>query len=865
MYDPSGMLAVICAVILLAAWISDHSGVPVIGIVPLLGILLGPDGAGILETGAMLQMLGTLSIIFLMFLAGVEARLSIQIRMKPGEMLRQTLPDFMIACILGAATTILLGRPVWQAAAFGLFLATAGSGVFAPGKERSHQIHSSAAAAKDLAVAIAVLVLHLTVSAPSFPTALMQLGVSLLAASLAWIAAPWLITLFFRVVRPGESMEISFLLLLLYGSSYAVSFAGVPAWFLAYTLGLSLSKSIGSSRELGRKLSSFGTLLFMPAGLLLAGASLQLAPLLADPAGSAITIVAVLLTCAGVYLVQAAWNRIDLGRQRRNAPADSISFGLFSLLVAWILAENSLLDPQLHSAAYLLVIAGAGTRALLKKPLPASMPLMQNQHVTDAGAAMATPRMLIALSNPVSSASLLELAALLQGENRTVPLLPLVVRAPVTDDQSPRREAETLLAEAVTRATELGKPVVPLQMVSLNPAEGIVRAAEEHAADCILLGWNKPPRLAHAFFGSVIENTITSSSLQVMAVRAVQPWKGIQHLIVIAPESVVGHPGFRQAAGMISILSKGLHVRLHIVALDRNPDLVFQAFRKGINEVPDQIRADSWRTVPHALTGVPQGRRAIWILLARPEECSYHPAIERLPHLLAESMPDANVVACYLASQSAADISAGTGQGPATSSVTTPSRTAATAGTEVSAMPATLNAPERQAGAFSNQSGTDEARSAQHLGNRLLSEALEAGRIRIHLQHTAIADAIYDLVFTSLAGRQAAELQELADRMIDSAMRQPIELEPGVILLHERIPEILNPVIALGARREGYRIGRLEQPVQVLVVMLVPDSQSTQDHLRTLGALVGLFRRQFLKSRLLTASRAEDILARKEQ
>ncbi len=79
------------------------------------------------------------------------------------------------------------------------------------------------------------------------------------------------------------------------------------------------------------------------------------------------------------------------------------------------------------------------------------------------------------------------------------------------------------------------KAVLPLNIEAINPARGIIDAASQKKCDSILIGWNKPPRLSHAFFGSVIDQIVSETSDMVLVARSQFQWSSIKQIFVIVP------------------------------------------------------------------------------------------------------------------------------------------------------------------------------------------------------------------------------------------------------------------------------------------------------------------------------------------
>ena len=134
-----------------------------------------------------------------------------------------------------------------------------------------------------------------------------------------------------------------------------------------------------------------------------------------------------------------------------------------------------------------------------------------------------------------------------------------------------------------------------------------------------------------------------------------------------------------------------------------------------------------------------------------------------------------------------------------------------------------------------------------------------------------------ELVKLGLEGRKAKEiLPELAAlvargtgadaRQIEAALRERERMGStavggGVAIPHAKCDALSEMVVAIGVHREGVPFGAPDRrPVNLFVVLLGP-SGAADEHLRLLSGAARLFRSQKLKSTLLGAVAAEDVLA----
>jgi hypothetical protein len=391
-----------------------------------------------------------------------------------------------------------------------------------------------------------------------------------------------------------------------------------------------------------------------------------------------------------------------------------------------------------------------------------------------------------------------------------------------------RSKAETMLAAALMRGLDPQTPVTPLFRVETNVAYAILQSAEEQDADTILVGWNKPPRLANAFFGSVIDQVLNSCDQQVLVARLVAPLQA-SHIAVALPPFCETHEGFSAALAVLKALVKKNQSKLHVLTLKGQNIGLGRALKDADFGLSYQgIEIEAWKEIGKALDSIPGQSKAFVLFSARPSEPSWHPAVERLPHRIGEEFPQSNLLIIYMArGEQAAYLN------------------------RSSASPI-LSAPQIL---DSVPPSAPTAASAR----QILEHAVAQGTIRVNMKHSALTDGIFELVSSAFPfDRRLSSRLSLA--LTEQVQRQPIEIAQGVILMHERLETIRAPIVCMGSHREGFRVSLLEKPVRILILILVPEDEKPEEHLSLLSEIASLFKKQNLASSLLEAEKAEDLL-----
>jgi Kef-type K+ transport system membrane component KefB len=830
--EPAGIFALIMGIAVIAPYLSDALGIPVVATMTLIGILLGPQAAGLLEPNILLQFMGSLGMVYVFFSAGSEVTMG-AIRKRPKPVLIFGAVTFALPFIVGMAFGLLLfGQRLLSAVLLGAFFASSGSlavqgllrGDIA--SRESAEVARSGAGLSRVLVAITVFLAGIALPNATAGSALKTVALWALYFAGLFFFLPPFASYIIRKTKIQGGIDAVFILFLLFASAWLGSFVGVPDYLGAFYAGLLMAPAFSSSKSAASRIGLLGDSIFLPFLLVFIGASADFSQIPSLPLAAVLIIGSAVLGLGSKYLAAAISAKV-LG----YASADrgllfgfSALFGAFSLAIASVAGSSGLFDQPLVSGAIILVVASSSIAAFAARNSGSSI-LLRRDAASAGRTSKAGERIMVALSKPASAHHLMDLGIALHGHDSQTPIYPLSVIPESDVDDEARQHAETMLAAAIMQGVASQISVIPVSRFEANAAQGILDSAAEQNADTVIVGWNKPPRLANAFFGSVIDQIVNGGGQMVLVTRAIEPFKAT-HIVVILPSFCDAHPGFPRAAQAVGALSRKNQARVNLIVLKGQGAKLARAFREAGSALPVQsTEIDSWKEIIRELKKLPSAPKLLVLFSARPSEPSWHPAIERLPHRLGEEFPNANLVMIYMASPADAQ---GDGSGHA----------------EI--------APAREALAVS-------VPPKPAASSNILENAISRGTVRVDMKHAAIADGIFELVSSAFPFDRKRS-SKLSARLTEIVQRQPIEIEPGVVLIHDRVEGIDAPVICLGAHRQGFRISLLEQPVRVIIALLVPENESAEEHLAFLGEIAHLFKEKNLTERLVAAAKPEDLL-----
>lgn len=352
------------------------------------------------------------------------------------------------------------------------------------------------------------------------------------------------------------------------------------------------------------------------------------------------------------------------------------------------------------------------------------------------------------------------------------------------------RAAEEAMVRLVAAGARAGIAVAPSVSFRQGVAEGIAGAAIEEGAEAVVIGWpDQAKRGAGASGRVVVDELAAATDAPIFVVRKLDGRRPGRRLILAYDAAAERSAGFAQA-------------RETAIRAWGRP---FKEFAGGGREGSAGGAAGmaSWRELIDSLRAIGPERTLLTVLSPRPADSLWSRLGERMALGATEALPELAAVFVYLASPGSRGASAPRPSGP-------PS-----------------DAPE----------GTSSAPAP--IG--LVGEAFAAGRVRPNMRQAALVDAIAELT-RELFPREPRTAESLAIEFSASARREPIELEPGVLLLHAHAEGLAEPRLAIGSRGEGWGLAALRERVRVIAVLVSPASLGPDAHLKALTELAKAFR-----------------------
>ncbi len=813
--DPVLTFAIVMLIILIAPLVMQRLRIPgIIGLI-LAGVIVGPNALGVLDRNETIVLLGTVGLLYIMFNAGLEMDLN-QFRRYRNHSLAFGSISYLVPQVAGAFLALwILGFSVEAAILLG--------SMFGSHTLLTYPMVSRLGLTKNPAVTTAVggtiitdtsALLVLAVIARSTQGELTPGFWGVLTASLAiytaavWWGLPWIGRWFFRTVPADGPAHFVFLMASAYLCAFLATLAGVQPILGAFLSGLALNKLVPKQSVLMTRVGFAGSWLFIPIFLISVGMLVDPRVFVSDLATWKVAATMCVAVVACKFLA-AMISRKTLGYTRDEG---WVMFGLTvnqaaATLAAVIVGFNlGIFDASVVNGAVMMILVSCLIGSAVVQKFGRDLAIRQSESPEDL--ALAPKRILVPLRNPEAAPAIMDVAFMIREKQSHEPVYPLAV-VQDSDDASARVAAgERMLSTAVTHAAAADIPAVPVTRLDTNAADGILRAIRELRISTVVMGWTGVSPTRSFIFGSVLDQLLRRSPQQFVVCRLAEPLHTAKRLVLVLPPFAHREIGFVDAVRTVKNLAS--QSGLGLVLSAREQDLA--QMRPIIDKVKPDVRTEA-APVPAIESWLsPRGPalldRDIFVLLAaRENQISWRPSIDRLPRAVMSRPGQASMLVIY---------------------------------------------PSEEA--------TEALPPVEQQNNRALalSELFTPDRLIAGVRAADSAELIAT-VLDRLPEDDADAQRSLAADLERVGREAPIEIAPGIVLLHIHTPRVDRPVGFLATVDGGVRFDRIKRDSRAVFVLLTPRSLPAAVHLQHLARIAGLLHDPTKRDAIGHARTAEEL------
>lgn len=789
--NPVLIFALVMLIILLAPILVKKIKVPgLVGII-LAGTIVGPSILGLLERDSTIELLGTVGLLYLMFMAGLSIDLN-QFEKLRNQSIGFGLISYAFPAI-GAyyAGFYLLDYSIESSLLLGAIVGSHTLLAY-PIIERLG-ITKNTSVTMSMGGTLVTDTLSLGILAiiagtvgenqgAGYWTAFVtSIVVFLIAATLI---IPRLGRWFFRNTKHDTYVDFVFMMAVLFSTAFLAEIAGLASIIGAFIAGLLLNRLVPSSGTLMNRIQFVGNAMFIPFFLISVGMLVDVQVL----ASLEVWLIAILFA-ALVFIGKGIAAIIVKFIKGISIPEGYVIFGLTTPQSAATLAVTLLgfdlgfFNQTAVNAVVILILMTCLVGPWLVEKYGRDVALQEEDKPYEPSE---TPqRILVPLANPETSDTLMDIAFMIRDEKSDQPVFPLTVARDGKDVDAQVARGEKMLSHAVVHAAAAEVPVNPVTSVDLNIAHGISRAVREKLGSVVVVGWNGTISAKSRIFGSILDQLLVEMDEMVMVSKISKPLNTFTRILVAIPPFASLESGFAGAIRSLKLMADQIGGELVFVMTSERKGTVqkrIQQVKPNLNSVFQTVQ--KWGEIPEWLDQTVHENDLFILLSAREGSLSWRPALDRLPRVVAQRYPDLCFMTVYPSEAIIESLS----------------------------------------------------RDSEH-GMKLVSE----DRIIISETQKNLEEKLMKMLRKDESISQR-DVKRLLRRLLKNSSDYSPEMMTGVVLYDAHTSLVDEQLLFIGKVNEGLKIPKTSALADVVLILLSPKEMPVKDHLKGVNAAARLIR-----------------------
>ena len=592
--EPVIIITLVIFILLIGPVFFERVRIPSIVGLLISGAIIGPHGFNLVSPDLEFSLLGTMGLLYLMFLAGLEIDLVNFMETKIKSIFIG-LATFIIPFVAGyLVCRYLLNYEVfasWLVAA----MLSSHTLISYPLLGRlgivNKPIVTIIVGATIIADILALVAMELITNFANKGfeiDSLLILGLHfMLFFFVVLLVIPRLSRIFLNEYEGDLGVQYIFVLAVLFSSALVAYLLDIEPILGAFFSGLVLNRLIISSSPLYKRIEFIGNNLFIPFFLISIGILANFKVYLNQPV-QLVFLFTLIITAFAVKYIAALVSRLIFRITRTET---NLVFGLSvsraaSAIAIILIGFNMGLVSEaiLNNTVILILVTSIGSSYITQRA--GKNLLFEEDAVGDDK--KQKQKILVPVANPANIENLLEFAGLIKKEDNSIPVYPLTI---FTSQAGIRNKIEKNQKKIVSIIDTLQSdiPFETSSRIDNNVTNGIVRAAEEVVATAIVMGWNKSKTPFHILFGNVLNNLLDKTDRMVIVLKTPSSFRQVRKLHLLCPENAQYEKGFHLWLDTVFLLIKHLQIKAYV---DSSSSQTLEAVdhytaRKGISKYFD--------------------------------------------------------------------------------------------------------------------------------------------------------------------------------------------------------------------------------------------------------------------------------------
>ena len=649
--DPVIIFSLVLFIILFAPILLNRIKIPhIIGLI-IAGVIIGPYGFNLLLRDSSIVLFGTVGLLYIMFLAGLEIDL-VEFNKNKFRSMLYGLYTFALPMILGwLSGYYILGFSMITSILFASMMAshtllaypiTSRYGITT---DPSITITIGGTMITDI-LALLVLAVIVGMSQGQITNSFwwnLSISIILFALTVIFIF-PLIARWFFK--RYDDSVgQYIFVLAMVFLGGFLAEVAGIEAIVGAFLTGLALNKFIPHSSALMNRIGFVGNAIFIPFFLVGVGMLVNVKVLFSSLGGIKVGLVMVAVVILGK--VGAAWlaqKSFKLTRdQRRMIGGLSMAQAAATLAVVLvgynvILGEAPdgtpirLLNEDVLNGSILTILVTCTVSSLMVEKAAKNIAAAELAANTEEEA-KEKDKVLICFDEQDTVSDLVDLALMMNTRKEAPDRYALHVVEEKNDDESKRKESEKMMKSALEQAAGSDTVIKPIIRYDQNVSKGILYTIKEHLITDIIIGVTQSGT-KKSQIGLTTDQILAQTENTVLVHHSVQPFNTLSRIVVVVNKHAEWEEGFAHWVNKVLTIGKesGLPILFYC-----NPTI--EAAVENINQAtskPLQLNFEDWEDWDDflILSRELQQNDLFIVVISRRGYSSYHPKLAKTSHYL---------------------------------------------------------------------------------------------------------------------------------------------------------------------------------------------------------------------------------------
>ena len=580
--NPVIIFSLVLFIILFAPILFRKIKVPhIIGLI-LAGVIVGPYALNLLRRDSSIVLFGTVGLLYIMFMAGLEIDLS-EFKKNRSKIIVFGLTTFLLPLVCGTlASYYILGYP-WLSS---ILLAS----MFSTHTLVSYPIASKYGVSRNRAVALtvggtmitdilALLILAIIAGMTKeevTSTFWITLGVSsVIFVGIVFFIFPIIIRWFFKHYEDSVSQYV-FVLAIVFLASFLAEAAGIEAIIGAFFAGLVLNNFIPHSSPLMNRIDFVGNALFIPFFLIGVGMLVNFNVLFngwgALKVAGVIVAVAISTKFVAAWITQKTFKLLpEEGKMIFGLSTSHAAATLAIILVGYniIIGETPngepirLLDEDILNGTILLILISCAISSFVVEKASATLALKEEEEQEEV--AESNEKILITLAYPDTVTEMVDFGLMMKPKKNNVPVYALTIISDDENDETSQFAGKKMMEKAMNQAAATENTIIPLTRFDMNISNAIIYTIKEQNITDVLIGLHKDANQKD-FLGPIAENILSKSGETIFIYKNVQPFNTLNRMMIAITPDAEKEPGFLHWFLRISTIAKAGGLSFHFFA-----------------------------------------------------------------------------------------------------------------------------------------------------------------------------------------------------------------------------------------------------------------------------------------------------------